>query len=68
MANLRRPGPNMNTGEPCWDMSDADLRLFLDQGKPVSHKAVADAAEFLCRNGTEIRNRLRELGYIKRTQ
>jgi hypothetical protein len=67
MVNFRTSGgPNLNTGEPWSEIDDADLRQFVEEGKPVSHKAIVEAAEFLCRNGTEVRDRLRELGYIKR--
>jgi hypothetical protein len=65
MANLRRKGPNLNTGEPWSAMDDADLAAMFTKGEPIKQKAVIEAAEFLCRNGAEIRTRLRELGYMR---
>jgi hypothetical protein len=44
-------------------MDDEDLKLFFKRGEPVKQRTVIEAAEFLCRNGAEVRARLRELGY-----
>jgi len=42
-------------------MDDEDLKAWFDKRLPVKHKDVIAAAEFLCRNGEEVRARLREL-------
>jgi hypothetical protein len=57
--------PNLNTGKPWSEMDDEDLKAWFDKRVPVQHKDVIAAAEFLCRNGEEVRARLRELGYIR---
>jgi hypothetical protein len=57
--------PNINTGKPWSEMDDQDLLAYFSKGAMVKHKAVAQAAEFLCRNQVEVRQRLRELGYIR---
>ena len=62
---FRRDLPNLNTGTPWSETDDQDLRACFSKRKPVTHKAVIEAATFLCRNGEEVRARLRELGYIR---
>jgi len=62
---MRRDLPNINTGKPWSEMDDRDLVGQFTKGEPVRHKAVIQAADFLCRNGEEVRARLRELGYIR---
>jgi hypothetical protein len=62
---MRRGIPNINTGKPWSDMDDQDLMVCFTKGDAVTHKAVIAAADFLCRNGEEVRARLRELGYIR---
>jgi hypothetical protein len=62
---IRLNVPNINTGEPWSSMDDEDLKRWFDKRLPVKHKDVIAAAEFLCRNGEEVRARLRELGYIR---
>jgi len=56
--------PNLNTGKPWSAMDDEDLKAWF-KDKTVRHKDVIAAAEFLCRNGEEVRARLRKLGYIR---
>jgi len=63
---MRRDLPNINTGKPWSAMDDQDLMCCFTKGEPVTHEAVVEAADFLCRNGEEVRARLRELGYIRR--
>jgi len=62
---IRLNVPNINTGKAWSDMDDRDLKASFTKGMAVQHKDVIAAAEFLCRNGEEVRARLRELGYIR---
>jgi len=62
---IRRDTPNINTGKAWSEMDDRDLQSCFVKGEPVTHKVVIDAADFLCRNGEEVRARLRQLGYIR---
>jgi hypothetical protein len=62
---IRLNVPNLNTGTPWSPMDDEDLKAWFDKRMPVQQKDVIEAAEFLCRNGEEVRERLRELGYIR---
>ena len=61
---MRPTLPNLNTGKPWSAMDDEDLKAWF-KDKRVKHKDVITAAEFLCRNGEEVRARLRKLGYIR---
>jgi len=61
MLDLR----NLNTGKPWSKMDDEDLTIFFVKGEAIGDKAVIKAADFLCRNGEEVRARLRALGYIR---
>jgi hypothetical protein len=56
---------NINTGKAWSELDDQDLMCCFTKGEPVTHKAVIEVAAFLCRNGEEVRARLRELGYIR---
>jgi hypothetical protein len=54
---IHRAVPNINTGKPWSKMDDDDLKTYFVKGETVLHKAVARAADFLCRNQAEVRAR-----------
>ena len=50
--------PNLNTGKPWSDWDDDDIRTGVEIGRSDEETAI-----FLCRKLTEIKTRLKELGF-----
>jgi hypothetical protein len=47
-GDMSRNLPNINTGKPWSELDDRDLMDSFIKGEPMVHKAVAQAAVFLC--------------------